>query len=103
MPSRAETRGRIETVLRAFSVGIIAFMLWQSLDHGRADFVVSGKTANLRTGLRDWTRSGIAPNRISVELDSVPSSRDRDWLAALRASGSNVSWNGSLSAVGLDV
>jgi hypothetical protein len=103
MPSRAETRGRIEMVLRVVSIGIIAFMLWQSLDHGRADSVVSGKSADLRTGLRDWTRSGIALGRISVQLDSVPSPRDRDWLAALEASGSGVSWNGSLPAVGLDV
>ncbi|MGH9421073.1 MAG: hypothetical protein ACRD3J_13940, partial [Thermoanaerobaculia bacterium] len=29
--------------------------------------------------------------------------RQRDWLAALRASGSKVSWNGSLPAVGVDV
>lgn len=89
--------------LRVLSVAIIAFMFWQSLDHGPVDSIVSGKTANLRTALRDWTRSGIAPNRISVQLDSVPSRRDRDWLAALRASGSNVSWNGSLPAVGFDV
>ena len=103
MPSRAETRGRIETALRVVSVGIIAFMLWQSLDHGRTDSIVSGRSANLRTGLRDWTRSGIAPAKISVQLDSVPSPRDRDWLAALKASGSSVSWNGSLPAIGLDV
>ncbi|MGH9423535.1 MAG: hypothetical protein ACRD3J_26410, partial [Thermoanaerobaculia bacterium] len=103
MRSRAETRGRIEMVLRVVSVGIIAFMLWQSLDHGRVDSVVSGKTANLQSGLRDWTRGGIAPDRISVQLDSAPSPRDRDWLAALRASGSNVSWNGTLPAVGFDV
>jgi hypothetical protein len=89
--------------LRAVSVAIIAFMLWQSLDHGRVDSVVSGKTANLRSALRDWTRKGIAPDRISVQLDSVPSPTERDWLAALRASGSNVTWTGSLPAVGLDV
>jgi hypothetical protein len=103
MPSRAETRGRIEMALRLVSVGIIAFMLWQSLDHGRTDSVVTGKTADLGQGLREWTRKGIAPDRISVQLDSVPSPRDRDWLAALKASGSNVSWNGSLPAVGLDI
>jgi len=103
MPSRAETRGRIEMALRVVSVGIIAFMLWQSLDHGRIDSVVTAKTTSLGKGLRDWTRRGIAPSTISVQLDSVPSPRERDWLAALRASGSNVSWNGSLPAIGLDV
>ena len=103
MPSRAETRGRIETALRVVSLGVIAFMLWQSLDHGRAESVVSSKSSNLWEGLRDWTRSGIAPNRISVLLDSVPSPRERDWLAALRASGSNVAWHGTLPAVGFDV
>ena len=90
-------------VLRVASVGIIAFMLWQSLDHGRVKSVVNGRTANLGEGLRDWARKGIAPNNISVQLDSAPSPRERDWLSALRASGSTVSWNGSLPAVGLDV
>lgn len=90
-------------VLRAVSVAIIAFMLWQSLDHGRSDSIVNGTTTNLRDGLRTWTRKGIAPDRISVHLDSVPTPTERDWLAALRASGSNVSWTGSLPAVGLDV
>src|SRR6476620_9795762 len=103
MPSRAETRGRIETALRVVSVGVLGFMIWQSLDHGRVNSVVTGKTTNLRSGLRDWTRKGIAPDRISIQLDSAPSPRDRDWLAALKASGSNVTWNGSLPAVGLDV
>jgi hypothetical protein len=103
MPSRAETRGRVEIVLRVISLGVIAFMLWQSLDHGRAESVLGGKTSRLQGDLRDWTRSGIAPNRISVQLDSVPKPIERDWLAALRASGSNISWHGALPAVGFDV
>ncbi|HUQ46721.1 MAG TPA: hypothetical protein VM053_00610 [Gemmatimonadaceae bacterium] len=103
MPSRAETRGRFEAALRVVSMGLIAFMLWQSLDHGRADHEANGKSSNLREDLRDWTQSGIAPARISVKLDSVPSARDRDWLSALRAAGSSVSWHGGLPAVGFDV
>ncbi|HZK78700.1 MAG TPA: hypothetical protein VFC35_07320 [Gemmatimonadaceae bacterium] len=103
MPSRAEIRGRIEMVLRVISVGIIAYMLWQSLDHGRVVSVASGRTATLSQDLREWTRSGIAPDRISVRLDSVPTPRERDWLAALRASGSLLSWNGSPPAVGIEV
>jgi len=103
MPSRAETRGRIEAVLRAVSIGIIAWMLWLSLDHGRTESAVGARSATLSRGLHDWTRSGIAPDRISVQLDSVPAPRQRDWLAALRSSGSKVSWNGSLPAVGLEI
>lgn len=103
MPSRVETRGRIETVLRVISLGVIAFMLWQSLDHGAIESAVNGNTKNIRTGLRDWSRKGIAPGRISVQLDSVPGPAQRDWLAALRATGSSVSWSGSLPAIGIDV
>ena len=103
MPSRAETRALIETVLRAVSLGILAWMLWLSLDHGRKESVVASGTAGLSSAVRDWTRSGIAPDNISVSLDSVPSERQRDWLAALRASGSRVSWSGELQAMGIEV
>ena len=103
MPSRAETRSGIETVLRVVSVGIIAWMFWLSLDHGSIESVVGARTASLSSGLRDWSRAGVAPNRISVELDSVPSPRQRDWLAALQSSGSKVSWSGALPAVGLEI
>jgi hypothetical protein len=103
MPSRAEVRGSIETALRALSLGLLAWMLWLSLDHGKKESVVSSKTAGLSAALSDWTRSGIAPDNISVSFDAVPTSQQRDWLAALRVSGSKVSWNGSLPAVGVDI
>ena len=103
MPSRVETRSGIETVLRVVSIGVIAWMFWLSLDHGRTESVVGVRTNSLASGLRDWSRRGIAPDRISVQLDSVPTPRQRDWLVALRSSGSNVSWNGSLPPVGLEV
>jgi len=103
MPSRAETRGGIETALRALSLGLLAWMLWLSLDHGRKESVVASNTHELSSALRDWTRNGIAPGNISVQLDSVPTARDRDWLAALRASGSRLSWSGALPPVGIEV
>jgi hypothetical protein len=103
MPSRAETRGWIETALRAISLALLAWMFWLSFDHGKRESVVTSSTARLSAALSDWTRAGIAPDNISVNLDSVPTPGQRDWLAALRASGSKVSWNGSLPTVGLDV
>ena len=93
----------METALRALSLLLIAWMLWLSLDHGKNESAVAAKTADLSVALSDWTRNGIAPDNIYVNLDSVPTLRQRDWLAALRASGSKVSWNGSLPAVGIDV
>ncbi|MEP6509822.1 MAG: hypothetical protein ABJC63_16465 [Gemmatimonadales bacterium] len=90
-------------MLRVVSIGVIAWMLWESLDHGRKEFVVGAHTDALSNGLKKWSKSGVAADRISVQLDSVPTPRQRDWLAALRASGSKVSWNGSLPAVGVEV
>jgi hypothetical protein len=103
MPSRVEVRGRFETTLRIVSLGVIAWMLWLSLDRGRKESVVASNTAGLALALSDWTKSGIAPDNISVGADSVPTARQRDWLAALRASGSKVSWSGALPAIGIDV
>ncbi len=103
MHSRAETRSGVETVLRVVSIGVIAWMLWLSLDHGKPESVVGAHTVALSAELKDWSRRGVTPDRISVQLDSVPTPRQRDWLAALRASGSKVSWNGSLPAVGVEV
>ncbi len=101
MPSRAETRVSIETALRAVSLGILAWMLWLSLDHEKKQSVVAANTAGLSSALRNWTKSGIAPDNISVRLDSVPPARQRDWLAALRAAGSKVEWKGSIPALAL--
>ena len=99
MPSRAEIRGTVEGVLRGVSFLILAWMLWLAIDRGRPETVVASRSPNLTASLRDWTSAGIAPHRISVQLDSTPTPTERDWLAALRGSGSRVSWNGKLTPV----
>ena len=99
MPSRAETRARIEAVLRGASLLLLAWMFWLSLDRERPDTVVRARSANLGAALRDWAVSGIAPDRIAVSLDSTPSPRERAWLSALARSGSSVSWSGELVPV----
>ncbi len=99
MPSRAEVRRRIEAVLRAVSIVTLAWLLWLSLDRGRVDTVVSAGSSNLGIALRSWTQAGIAPDRISVAVDTTPSPRERDWLAALAGAGSAVTWSGNLPAI----
>ncbi len=103
MLSRAEIRGTIETALRALSLGILAWMLWLSLDRGRTETFVTARTASLPASLREWTQKGIGPDHIGVVFDSVPTARQRDWVAALRSSGSKVAWSGSLPGVGIEV
>jgi hypothetical protein len=45
----------------------------------------------------------MSPDNISVRLDSVPRPYQRDWLEALHAAGSRVSWNGVLPATGVEI
>src|SRR5690349_784365 len=99
MPSRAEIRGGVENVLRGASLVLLAWMLWLSLDSGRPDTVVTARSANLGAALGDWSRSGLPPDRISIQLDSTPRADQRDWLRALRGAGSRVTWSGDLAPV----
>jgi hypothetical protein len=99
MPSRAEIRSSIETVLRGVSLVLLAWMLWLSLDRGRTEKVVSAKSAGLEAALADWSRSGLPHDRVAVELDSTPRPAGRDWLRALRGAGSVVTWSGNLDPV----
>lgn len=101
MPSRAEIRGGIETALRAVSIVILAWMLWLSLDRARPQSVVSARSSNLASAMRDWSMSGIPPDRIRVQLDRTPTPVERDWLAALRGAGSSVVWTGELPVTAL--
>jgi hypothetical protein len=99
MPSRAEIRGGAENVLRVLSIGILAWMLWLSLDRAQPDTAVSARSTGLATALRDWSSRGIPPDRITAQLDSIPSAVQADWLRALRGAGSDVAWNGDLPAI----
>ena len=101
MPSRAEIRTGVEHALRGASLVLLAWMLWLSLDRGRPDTVVTARSSNLDAGLSDWSRRGLAPDRISIQLDSTPRPAQRDWLRALRGAGSSVSWFGNLTPVAL--
>lgn len=99
MPSRAEMRSGLENVLRGVSFVLLAWLLWLSLDRGRQESVVSAQTSNLGNALADWSKSGLAPGHIHVEMDSTPSPSHRDWLRALAGAGSKVTWSGDVVPV----
>ena len=48
--------------------------------------------------LSAWS-TGPRPTRIHAQVDSLPSRLERDWLAALRRSGTDLSWSGELVPV----
>ncbi|MDQ3244608.1 MAG: hypothetical protein M3Q09_12845, partial [Gemmatimonadota bacterium] len=100
---KKEIANKAELALRALSLGILAWMLWLSLDRGVAEQTGSAGSGNLMVALKDWTLSGSPPRRVSVQLDRVPSARERDWLAALSTAGTEVKWTGELPVVGVDV
>ncbi|HLE57518.1 MAG TPA: hypothetical protein VJB15_10575 [Rhodothermia bacterium] len=102
MPSRAELRVIGERALRAVVIAALAIMLWQSLRKPSFADRPSVESRNIAGSLPAWSRSSVAPRQIHVEIDSTPSRVERDWLEALRASGSSVSWAGNLAAVMID-
>ncbi len=98
MLSRADARGRIESLLRFASIAVLTWLLWHSLDRGRPESIMHARSASLSSAIRDWSTAGLAPDHIAVQLDSTPTPIQRDWLAALRSSGSKVTWSGDLPA-----
>lgn len=103
MPSRAEVRVRVEQVLRAIVIVSLALMLWQSLRPSSESTRASVRARGIgRSGLARWSAMPSAPERIQLQLDSVPSSVERAWLGALRGAGSSVTWSGDVSPLMVD-
>src|SRR6266508_1705847 len=96
MPSRAEIRVLAERVLRGIVIAVLAYLLWKSF--GPRPEVIQDTVGGRPSGgaLAGWTMRPVAPRRIHVLLDSVPSPLVRDWLGALGSAGSMVSWSGDL-------
>ena len=86
----------------AIVIAVLAGMLWQSLrkqpEAGNPEVSARG----LAGVLPNWSRLSSAPNRVHVQLDSVPSSLERAWLGALAGAGSSVTWSGDLPALMID-
>lgn len=101
MPSRADMRVWGERGLRALSLLVLAVMLWRSLHFTPETSAASvGGTASA-SELRAWSTANVAPARIAVALDSMPGRMVRDWLSALKRSGSRVTWTGDLPPIAI--
>jgi hypothetical protein len=93
MRSPAERRARLaEGVLRAVGAAAIAWALWRAVapEPARGLVVVDG--AALNEALRRWSVEP-APDSLHATLDATPGAATRDWLAAIAASGTRVSWH----------
>ena len=103
MPSRAETRVRVEQLLHAIVIVVLAVMLWQSL---REQSKPGARTVSARgigrRVLAEWSALAKAPATIHVQLDSIPSRIERAWLGALAGAGRGVTWSGDLAPAMID-
>lgn len=88
----------LERVFRAIALIALAALLWESVrdqTNPRRELVRARGAEEAQ--LSKWTRTAAAPASISLGLDSVPSPRQRAWLGALAAAGTDVDWRGDLS------
>ena len=102
MLSRAELRVVVERVLRGVVIAALAVLLWQSVSGSAGQDRMQIRSRMAPGSLVAWTRSPVTPSSIHLEVDSAPSRLERDWLVALSAAGSSVSWSGNLPAVMID-
>jgi hypothetical protein len=93
MRSPGSVRAGFEWLLRAAVIALLAWYLFFVL-RSRTQGAAEGATsAELRTALVRW--STIArPARVHTTLDHPPAGSERDWLAALSATGTRVEWSG---------
>lgn len=108
MPSRAEpvvteefavaeggARRTVERVLRGFSLLLLALLVWQALHALRERPASHAEGEAIPKALARWSTSE-SPAEANVVFDSatVPPPEVRDWLAALRRTGTRTSWYG---------
>ena len=91
LASRARLRGILERVARAIALVVLGLLLidaWRARPVARAD---RADAPTLDSALVRW--STVDPRaQVHVRIDGDISPAKRDWLSALRASGTAVSW-----------
>lgn len=98
MLSRADMRADVpraalEWLLRVVSIVLLGLLLLRVLHPEQAErgAIVAGTDA-MHSALASWTIG--APPALHVNLASVPSPQERDWLRALSRAGTIVTWQG---------
>lgn len=95
MRSPGSGRAIAEWCLRGALVGLLALALLRSFDPPGATAVARSTTVrDLPRALDEATRSARVVT-LSLDVDSMPGSVARDWLAALRRAGVAVQWHGT--------
>lgn len=98
MRSPGNWRSVVEQVLRAVSLvalAVLAVRLWSG---GREAATRPVTTSSLDSALAVW--SAAAPTSIAIDATEVPGGRQRDWLVALRRTGTSIGWSTSDSSGG---
>lgn len=90
MPSPADRRLRAERGLRAAAFVAMAWLVLRALAGGTTAGRETASQASLDTALVSWTRS--APAAAHLQADRVPERAQRDWLVALRRTGTSLTW-----------
>lgn len=98
MLSRAEIRRALENILSGIVIAVLAILLWQTVQR-RAPAEDTVHTARGTASLADWTTKAKRRGVLHLSLDNTPSPLERDWMRALAAAGSRVTWSGNLPAV----
>lgn len=86
-------RSRAEWALRAAVLAALGLLLWRTVRPAEAPEATVATRGALERTLVDATREPVAA--LSLELDSVPGPVHRDWLRAVRAAGTRVTWTAS--------
>jgi hypothetical protein len=105
MPSRADRfRRRAELALRVTAIAAGVALVGRAWpDRAPNAGAAMAGTAPLDSALALWTR--VPPQRAFVRAPLVPSRREREWLVALRRTGTAIAWSlpDSAAPVGLTV
>ena len=81
---------QLERALRVLALVALAFAAWSAAQPAPEPAVERTDNAGLRDALDRGTRA--PPRRIHLAFEQVPPAGDRDWIRALRRTGTPVTW-----------
>jgi hypothetical protein len=91
MRSPDNRRAVVETMLRVVSVAAMATLavrFWLGVPGGQ--LAATASTPTLDSALAAWSR--VPPRHATLRASSTPDAKQRDWLQALRRTGSGLAW-----------